>query len=159
MIIMHGGGGIGGDTGARAGVGDHSGSGGGDAAGSVHCEAGSDRRVRFLAPGIVGWDPGEKKFLGRLSLRLCQVLGENSTHSSSLWLPGQVLLKTVGPHRKPRGSPSPPLPSTASSRTMRLAPSLRMLSEDFAHSHTCACLHPSTASAHPDRNAGHPGSS
>lgn len=45
------------------------------------------RWVRFLAPGIVGWDPGEKRFLGRLPLGLYQVLGENSTHSSGLWLP------------------------------------------------------------------------
>lgn len=103
MIIMHDGGGIGGDTGARAGVGDHSGSGGGDAAGSVHCEAGSDSRVRFLAPGIVGWDLGEKKFLGRLSLRLCQVLGENSTHSSSLWLPGTSAAKNCGPTQETKG--------------------------------------------------------
>lgn len=76
----------GGDNGASAAGGDHSDS-GGDGGGSFHCEAGSDRRVRFLAPGMVGCDLSEKRFLERLPLRLCQVLGANSTRTGGLWLP------------------------------------------------------------------------
>lgn len=51
LVTMDNRGGSGSDTGA--GIGDHSGSGRGRGGGSVHCEAGNDHRVRFLAPRIV----------------------------------------------------------------------------------------------------------
>lgn len=66
-----------GGTDAGAGISGHSGSVGGG--GSAHCVAGNDHRVRFLAPRMVGWDLGEKRFLRRLPLGLCQVLGRTST--------------------------------------------------------------------------------
>lgn len=69
-----------------------------------------------------------------------QVSGEASAHSSGLWLQwGECPQAPWGHSREPRASPSTRLPSTASLRTMRLAPSLRTLSEDSARSHTCAC--------------------
>ena len=50
-------------------------------------KAGKDHRVKFLAPGIAGWDLGEERLLGGFSLGLCKVLGENSTCCHDLWLP------------------------------------------------------------------------
>lgn len=73
---------------------------------------------------------GEDRFLGRLQ-HIPVAYGLNGVSFPK---------RPEGSQQGTEGLPLTPLPSTASLRTMRLAASLRTLSEDSAPSHTCACF-------------------
>lgn len=128
---------------------------GGGGGGSVHCEAGNDHRVRFLAPRIVGWHLGEKRFLRRFPLGLCQVLGRTQHIPVVYGFHGVSFPKNCGATAKNEGLPLTALSLHSFIEDNEIGSisknALRGL-RSLTHLYVPPRPHPSTAPAHPGRH-------